>query len=122
MVGVSVMVRVMVALGDKVGATTVTPGFGGVTAGVVPRVTKYTRTAPMATNNASNPSAAGRLKVTSGMREPCTGFAARGPAFGLISLPHTWQRFAFSLTRDPQVGQIFVGEVGLVVVIILRGI
>jgi oxygen-independent coproporphyrinogen III oxidase len=52
------------------------------------------------------------------MRAPCTGLALRAAAVGLKSLPHTWQRLAFSLTRDPHIGQILVGEEGLVVVIV----
>jgi len=52
------------------------------------------------------------------MRAPCTGLALRAAAVGLKSLPHTWQRLAFSLTRDPHIGQILVGEEGLFVVIV----
>ena len=72
----------------------------------------------MATNSASKPRAAGKLSVISGIRAPCTGLALRAPAAGLKSLPHTWQRLAFSLTRDPHIGQILVGEEELDVVIV----
>ncbi|PWB71744.1 MAG: hypothetical protein C3F07_13365 [Anaerolineales bacterium] len=60
-------------------------------------------------NNA--PSAAGRLRVISGMRLACipdSAFLDFGAAFAVNSVPHTRQRVAFSLKRVPQVGQTFV--------------
>ena len=58
------------------------------------------------------PTAAGKLKVTTGMRLACTDlstfFAAFGSGRALNSVPHTRQRVAFSLKRVPQVGQTFV--------------
>jgi hypothetical protein len=58
------------------------------------------------------PSAAGKLKVTTGIRLACTDFstffAALGSGFAVNSVPQTRQRVAFSLKRVPQVGQIFV--------------
>jgi hypothetical protein len=58
------------------------------------------------------PTAAGKLKVTTGMRLACTDFstffAAFGSGFAVNSVPQTRQRAAFSLRRVPQVGQIFV--------------
>ena len=117
-VAVAVMVGVIVLVADALGRrAAVSPDFTA-TLGVLLWVRKKTRVAPIATNNANNPRAAGKLKVTSGMRVPWTVLAGRALAVGLKSLPQTWQRLAFSATRDPQVEQILVGEEGLVVVII----
>jgi hypothetical protein len=64
------------------------------------------------TTTAKTPTAAGKLKVTTGIRLACTDFstflAAFGSGFALNSVPHTRQRIALSLKRVPQVGQIFV--------------
>ena len=73
---------------------------------------KYTKTAPIVRNNASNPRAAGRLTVTSGIRLPCTALDARLLLSGLPnSAPQTRQRSASKPTRVPQVGQSFVDVV-----------
>src|SRR5512139_917100 len=77
----------------------------------------------MVRNKANSPSAAGKPRVISGIRLPCTalvgrrGFSAVGTA---NSVPHTRQRAASMLTRVPQVGQIFVGVEGLSTVIALK--
>ena len=60
MVGVRVTVAVDVAVGIAVGSTTLPED----------RRVKNTAVAPMATKSASNPSAAGRVNVNSGMRLP----------------------------------------------------
>ena len=58
------------------------------------------------------PTAAGRLKVTTGIRLACTDFStfftAFNSGFAPNSVPHTRQRIALSLKRVPQVGQTFV--------------
>ena len=58
----------------------------------------------MARMSSNKPNAAGRLSLTSGMREPCIALADLAGAAELITLPQTRQRVAFSLRRVPQVG------------------
>lgn len=99
MVGVCVTVGVDVAVGIAVGSTTRPED----------RRVKKTAVAPMATKSANNPRAAGRVSVNSGMRLPCTVFLADEAGAEVERLvPHTTHLIAFSLTRVPQVGQIFV--------------
>jgi hypothetical protein len=52
------------------------------------------------------------------MRGPCTGLLDFFASMGAKFLPQTVQRVAFSLNREPQVGQTFVVEVVDSVVII----
>ena len=103
-VGVVVGVIVDVEVGVAVGSTTRPVSL---------RV-KKTNAAPIPKNIASNANAIGRLKVTWGMRLPCTALSLRaGFSIPLKSLPHTRQRAASSLTRVPQVGHNFVGFDGV---------
>jgi hypothetical protein len=68
----------------------------------------------MAMKSANNPNARGRLTVITGIRLPCTEFAALDDLAGFVrSVPHTWQRGASSLTLVPQVGHNFVGFEGV---------
>lgn len=75
-------------------------------------IANRTITAAMTTTAARMPTAAGRLKVISGMRlawiDLSTFLTAFGSGLEVNSAPHTRQRVAFSLKRVPQVGQIFV--------------
>ena len=115
--GVGVVVGVIVAV--EVGVA-----VGSTTRPVSLRV-KKTNAAPIPKNNASNVNAIGRLKVTWGMRLPCTALSLRaGFSIPLKSLPHTRQRAASSLTRVPQVGHNFVGFDGVsdVISTILPGV
>ena len=79
---------------------------------------KYNAAAPITRKPASTANATGRLRVTSGMRDPCTAFSdfAFGLGVALNSLPHTTQRVAFSVRRVPHVGQSLVEVVsGLII-------
>ncbi len=49
--------------------------------------------------------------VSEGKCGPWTAFAAFFPSAAVKFLPHTRQRVAFSLRREPQVGQTFEFEV-----------
>lgn len=89
-----------VVVGDGIGV--------GSTMRLDDRRVKNTAAAPIVTNNASKPRARGRLRVNSGILLPWTG-AGLPPVVELLrSVPHTTHLAAFSLTRVPQVGHIFV--------------
>lgn len=104
-VGVSVLVLVKVGIDVGRGVA--------ATSGVLLKA-KKTITAPIARKIASKPKAAGRLKVISGIRLPCTALAGfAGFSADPRSAPHTRQRVASSDRRVPQVGQSFVGVVGV---------
>ena len=104
-VGVVVAVGVIVMVGVSVGATACATGW---------RMAKYTRMAPMAINSASNPNAAGKFNVITGIRLVRFIWAGLADLLELLkSLPHTRQRAASSFTRVPQVGHNFVGLDGV---------
>ena len=67
---------------------------------------KYNAPAPITRKPASMASATGRLRVTSGMRDPWMAFPdfAFGLGVALNSLPQTTQRVAFPVRCVPQVG------------------
>jgi hypothetical protein len=118
-VGISVAGRVAVGVSVGVAVSTVS----NVPSGALARNEKNATEAAIRTTTTRMPTAAGKLKVTTGMRLACTDFstflAALGSGFAVNSVPHTRQRVAFSLRRVPQVGQIFVLE-GLVSMLILQ--
>jgi hypothetical protein len=68
--------------------------------------------APTTRNKANNPSATGKLRVTSGIRAAWMDgsdlFGVPALALPLRSAPHTGQRVAVSDKRVPQVGQACV--------------
>ena len=104
--GVSVLVGVIVGVSVTVPST-----VGSVmVAPVSPdRRLKYTAAAPINRITARAPSAAGKLRVISGMRLACmpvSAFFDFVAAFAVISVPQTRHLVAFSLRRVPQVGQI----------------
>jgi hypothetical protein len=107
-VGVSVAGKVTVGVAVRVGVSTTS----NVPFGALARNEKNAMDAAMMITTARIPTAAGKLKVTTGMRLACTDFstffAALGSGFAVNSVPQTRQRDAFSLRRVPQVGQIFV--------------
>lgn len=110
-VGVGCGVKVGVSVGTVVGVRVIVlvgTGVGGLTEPVA-RSAKKVMIAPMAKTRISNPRAMGRLSVISGNRGSLTL-----EVFDLLAATG-WARFrpqtehltAFSLTRDPQVGQSF---------------
>ena len=105
---VAVAGRVEVGVSDGVGVSTTSK----VPFGALARNEKNAMDAATMITTARIPTAAGKLKVTRGMRLACTDFstffAALGSGFAVNSVPHTKQRVAFSLRRVPQVGQTFV--------------
>lgn len=112
-VGMSVGINVAVAGKVTVGVSV------GVDISPVPPVpaggfrnAKNTTMAAKTISTARMPTAAGRLKVTSGMRLACTDlsafFTTLASGRGVNSVPHTRQRVALSLKRVPHVGHIFV--------------
>jgi hypothetical protein len=92
-------------------------GVGTTTRPLEDRV-KYTAAAPIVTNNANKPNARGRLRVNSGIRLPWTGFGVTLDDVPPKSVPQTTHLAAFSLTRVPQVGHIFVELLSLSGVIV----
>ena len=99
---------VAVGVSDGVGVSTTSK----VPFGAFARNEKNATDAATMITTARIPTAAGKLKVTRGMRLACTDFstffAALGSGLAVNSVPHTKQRVAFSLKRVPQVGQTFV--------------
>ena len=71
---------------------------------------KYNAAAPITRKPASIAKATGRLRVTSGIRDPWTAFSDFAFDLGVTvnSVPQTTQRVAFSARRVPQVGQSLV--------------
>jgi hypothetical protein len=104
-VRVAVNVRVTVGVGPFAGARGVLPP--------VRRKTRKTSAAPTTRNSANRPSAAGRLNVISGIRLAWMAAGLFGSTLALSSVPQTRQRVAVSASRVPQVGQIFVVDVGV---------
>ena len=106
-VGVFVTGTVFVGVADGVG---VFPE--SVPADGFKRNEKNAMDAATMTTTARIPKAAGKLKVTTGIRLACTDFStfftAFDSGFAPNSVPHTRQRIALSLKRVPQVGQTFV--------------
>ena len=106
----SVAVGGGLAVGVSVGVAVST--VVNVPSGALARKEKNAIEAATMITIARMPTAAGRLKVTTGMRLACTDLSTFFAAFGsgrvLNSVPHTRQRIAFSLKRVPQVGQTFV--------------
>jgi len=107
-VGVFVTGTVFVGVAEGVG---VFPE-SNVPAGAFARNEKNAMDAATMTTTARIPKAAGKLKVTTGIRLACTDFStfftAFDSGFAPNSVPHTRQRIALSLKRVPQVGQTFV--------------
>ena len=105
---VAVAGRVAVGVSVGVGVSTVS----NVPSRAFARSEKNATDAAIIITTARIPIAAGKLKVTTGMRLACTDFstffAAFSSGFAANSVPHTRQRAAFSLKRVPQVGQTFV--------------
>ena len=105
-VAVGGCVDVGVRVGVDVSAVSNVPG------GALARNNMNTILAAIMITTAMIPTAAGKLKVTAGMRLACTDFSTFFATFGsgraLNSVPQTRQRVAFSLKRVPQVGQTFV--------------
>jgi len=77
------------------------------------RANNQTAPAPRPTNKRIRMMKMGKLRETCGMRGPCTVLSdpLLGVAVGVITLPQTWQRVAFSLRRVPQVGHNLLEEV-----------
>ena len=111
-VAASVNTTVTVGVGVLVGVPCAAPAAEGLLP--VMRITKNTSAAPTIRNKASNPSTVGRLSVISGMRLACVDAGFLASTVRLSSVPHTRQRVAFSASRVPQVGQIFVLGVDVV--------
>jgi hypothetical protein len=111
-VGGIVAVAGGVAVGVSVGVEVST--VSNVPSGALARSEKKAMDAAIMITTARMPTAAGKLKVTTGMRLACTDFSTFFAAFGsglaVNSVPQTRQRVAFSLNRVPQVGQTFVLE------------
>ena len=108
-VGVTVAVLVWVNVGVEVGSKATAPVCCNAT---------YTITAPMVKNRAKRPKAAGKPRVTSGIRLPWTARSARRErSLSLRFEPHTRQRVASALTRVPHVGHSFEGVDGVSVLI-----
>ena len=109
-VGISVAGKVAVGVSVGVAVSTVS----NVPSGALARNEKNAMDAAIRTTTTRMPTAAGKLKVTTGMRLACTDFSTFFAAFGsglaVNSVPHTRQRVALSLRRVPQVGQTFVLE------------
>ena len=105
---VAVAGSVAVGVSDGVGVSTVSK----VPSGALARNEKKAIDAAIMITTARMPTAAGKLKVTTGMRLACTDFSTFFAAFGsglaVNSVPQTRQRVELSLRRVPQVGQIFV--------------
>ena len=83
----------------------------GSTTRSVARNAKKTAPAPTTKKKAKNPNAAGKLRVIFGIVLPCTDLLvlAALPATSKVA-PQTRHLLAFSPSRVPQVGQIFVFE------------
>ena len=113
-VGISVAGSVAVgdglAVGVSVGVEVST--VVNVPSGALARNEKNAIAAAAMITIARIPTAAGRLRLITGMRLACTDLSTFFTTFGsgraLNSVPHTRQRVAFSLRRVPQVGQTFV--------------
>ncbi len=109
-VEVGVMVTVTVAVGISV---------GGTTRSVALKVIK-TAAAPITRKRANNPKATGRLSVIFGIVLPWTAFLVFAVISGALnSEPQTRHLVALSPRRVPQVGQIFVFD--LSVDVLIRG-
>ena len=102
---VAVAGRVAVGVSVGVGVSTVS----NVPSRAFARSEKNATDAAIIITTARIPIAAGKLKVTTGMRLACTVvsvFFDLVLAFAVSSVPHTKQRVAFSVKRVPQVGHI----------------
>jgi hypothetical protein len=112
-VGASVGVSVTVGVTVTVGLAVAVPASGVISptsVGLFELRIRKTATAPSVINNASNPNAAGRLKVISGSLFARTSDAFFESAFASISVPQTRHLVALAFNLVPHTGQSFVFE------------